>query len=58
VTKEKLSAWIDDKQIVEVEVEDRKISMRTGEIEMSAPLGIATYSTTGVIRNIRLRKLD
>ncbi|MBG30428.1 MAG: hypothetical protein CMI31_10570 [Opitutae bacterium] len=58
VTKEKLSAWIDDKQIVEVDVEDRKISMRTGEIEMSAPLGIATYSTTGVIRNIRLRKLD
>ena len=58
VTKEKLEAWVDDKQIVDLEIENRKISMRTGEIELSAPLGIATYSTTGVIRNIRLRKLD
>jgi len=58
VTKAKLEAWIDEKQIIDVEVEDRKISMRTGEIEMSAPLGIATYSTTGVIRNIRYRKLE
>jgi hypothetical protein len=58
VTEEKLEAWVDDKQIVDLEVENRKISMRTGEIELSAPLGIATYSTTGVIRNIRLRKLD
>ena len=58
VTKEKLEAWVDDKQIVDLEVENRKISMRTGEIELSAPLGIATYSTTGVIRNIRTRKLD
>jgi len=58
VTKEKIEAWIDDKQIADVEVGNRKISMRAGEIEMSAPLGIATYSTTGVIRNIRYRKLD
>lgn len=57
VTKEKIEAWIDDKQIADVEVGNRKISMRSGEIEMSAPLGIATYSTTGVMRNIRYRKL-
>ena len=58
VTKEKLEAWIDDKKIVDVEVGNRKISMRSGEIELSAPLGIATYSTTGVFRNIRYRKLN
>jgi len=58
VTKEKLEAWIDDKQIADVEVGNRKISMRSGEIELSAPLGIATYATTGVIRKIRYRNLE
>ncbi|MFP6901775.1 MAG: DUF1080 domain-containing protein [Opitutales bacterium] len=58
VTKEKIEAWIDDKKIVDLEVEKRKISMRSGEIELSAPLGLATYSTTGVIRKIRYRNLD
>ena len=58
VTKEKLEAWVDDKQIVDLEVENRKISMRSGEIELSAPLGIATYATTGVIRKIRYRNLE
>lgn len=57
VVPNKLMAWIDDEQIVEVDTKDRKISVRA-EVEPSQPLGIATYQTTGAIKNIRLRKLD
>jgi hypothetical protein len=31
--------------------------MRPGEIEMSVPLGICTFATTGVLKNIKLRKI-
>lgn len=51
VTPEKIQAWIDDKQMVDVEIEDRRIGVRW-EVEKSAPLGVATYQTTGAVRNI------
>lgn len=57
VTEAKMEAWIGDKKIINCDVEGRKVSMRPGEVEMSAPLGICTYATTGVIRNFRIRKL-
>ena len=31
--------------------------MRVGEIELSAPLGFATFQTYGVLRNIRMRRI-
>jgi hypothetical protein len=57
VTDQSVEAWIDDKQIVGVDLEGRKLSLRPGEIEMSAPFGFATYSTTGAIRDIEYRLL-
>jgi sugar phosphate isomerase/epimerase len=57
VTKEKLEAWIDDEQMVDLELEGKRISMRPGGIEASEPFGIATYRTRGAVRDIRLRKL-
>src|SRR5579864_1526291 len=56
VTPDHLSAWIDDKQIVNVDIKGKKISVRS-EVEASQPLGIASYQTTAAIKNIRLRKL-
>ena len=56
VTPDKIEAWIDDKQIVNVETAGRKIGIRV-EVEPSKPLGIATWRTTGAVRSIRLRKL-
>ncbi|MFZ2642930.1 MAG: DUF1080 domain-containing protein [Verrucomicrobiia bacterium] len=58
VTSEKLECWIDKEQVVDVTTTGKKISMRFGEIEESAPLGIASYDTTGVLRNLRIRRLD
>ena len=58
VTPTKIEAWIDEEQLVNVETKDRKISMRPGEIENSAPLGLATYQTSSAFRAIKLRRLD
>jgi hypothetical protein len=57
VTPEKIEAWIDDEQVVDVATKDKKISMRRGEIEQSKPFGLATYRTQAGLRNIRLRVL-
>ncbi len=56
VTPGKLEAWIGDKQVVDVSTKDRKIGIRW-EVEASVPLGIATWRTTGAIRNFRVREI-
>jgi len=53
VTPEKIEAWINDKQIVDVATAGRKIDIRI-EVEKSKPLGIASWRTTGAIRNVQL----
>ena len=45
VTKGKIEAWIDDKQMVDVDTKDKRISVRI-EVDLSKPLGIATYNTS------------
>jgi len=56
VTETNLQCWIDADNVVDVETKDRRISIRS-EVEDSRPLGIASWSTTAALRNIRLRKL-
>jgi predicted small lipoprotein YifL len=56
VEPNRVQAWIDDDQVVKVDTTDRKIGIRL-EVEASKPLGIATWSTTGSIKDIRIRKL-
>jgi hypothetical protein len=57
VTDTRIQAWIDDKPIANVEIGGRKIGLRYGEIKLSAPLGFASYNTTGAIRKIEMKKL-
>ncbi len=57
VTKEKLEAWIDDAQAVDLDLQGKRIAMRAGEIELSKPFGLATYRTSGAVRGLRLRRL-
>jgi hypothetical protein len=56
VTPEKIQAWIDNDPMVDIDATDKKFSIRL-EVEPSKPLGIATWSTTGALRNLRLRRL-
>jgi len=56
VTPGKIEAWLDDEKLVDIETKGRHIDIRL-EVELSRPLGIATWQTTGAVRNIRLRRL-
>jgi hypothetical protein len=53
VTEKKIEAWLDDKQMADVETEGRRIGIRP-EVELSRPLGISSFSTTAALRDIRL----
>lgn len=57
VTKKKLEAWIDEEQLVDLDTRDRKMTVRAGEIELSQPLGVASFQTRAAIRNVRLQLL-
>ena len=56
VTAERITAWIDGEKMVDVDIEDSTLSTRL-EVEWSKPFGIATWSTTGAIRDIKIREL-
>lgn len=55
VTERKIEAWIEQKQIVDVLITGRKVSLRFGDIEMSKPFGLASYSTSAAFRGISIR---
>lgn len=58
VTAGRIEAWIDADKVVNADIRDRKVSLRAGEIELSAPFGIAAYQTTAAFRTIRLRAVS
>jgi hypothetical protein len=53
VTSEKIETWINEELLVNLPYKGRKIGIRP-EVELSCPFGIATWKTTGAIRNIYL----
>ena len=44
-------------KIITANIHEQVVAMRPGEVELSAPFGFATFQTSGVIRNVRLRRL-
>jgi hypothetical protein len=57
VTQKTIQAWIDDEMIVNFEWPGHKLDVRM-EVDLSVPLGIATWQTAGTVRNIEVRKVD
>jgi len=57
VTPEKIEAWLDNDQMVNVSTQGKRIGMRAGEIELSEPFGIASYRTDAALRAIKIRRL-
>ena len=53
----RIRAWVDKEPVVDFEIRDNRISIRP-EVEHSKPLGVATWCTTGALKNIRLRSLQ
>ncbi len=56
VTKDKIEAWLDKDRIVKVDISDKKLSTRI-EVELSHPIGLATFQTTAHIRDFKMRPL-
>lgn len=57
VVPHRIQAWLDGDELVDVDTTGRKIGIRA-EMDLSQPLGIATWITTGAVRDIRLKKLS
>jgi hypothetical protein len=58
VTTKRIEAWIDKDRLVNVDITEKKISLRPGEIEYSKPVGIASYQTMTALREIRVRRIE
>ena len=56
VTADKIQAWLDDRQIIDQDIGNHRIGIRS-EMELSRPLGIASWRTKAALREIRLRRL-
>ena len=54
---DRIEAWIDGESVIDVSIEDRKLSLRPGPIEVCAPFGVATWETVGEMRNMRWKPL-
>jgi hypothetical protein len=55
-----IQAWLQEEgedPLVDMDITGRKIDTRA-EVDLSQPLGIATWQTAGAVRNINLRKLS
>lgn len=56
VQADRIAAWIDDKQVVDVSIRGKKLTTRP-EVDLSIPLGIANFETRAGIRNIQIRPI-
>ncbi|MDW8077516.1 MAG: DUF1080 domain-containing protein [Thermoguttaceae bacterium] len=56
VSEPKIECWIDDEKLVDIKRQGHKFTVRV-ECDLCRPLGIATWCTEGVIRQIRIRQL-
>lgn len=55
VTDARIQAWIDEKPMINVQIEGREIGLRFGEMKLNAPFGFASYGSTGGIRKVEYR---
>jgi hypothetical protein len=56
VTAQRITAWIGEEQIVDVETEGKSFSVRP-EVLRSRPFGLCSWQTTAAIRDVRVRSL-
>jgi 3-keto-disaccharide hydrolase len=56
VTPAKIQAWLDTRQIIDVNLKGNEITTRI-EMDKSKPLGVASFRTKAALRDIRLRQL-
>jgi len=58
VSGKKIEAWVEQKKVADVVTAGRKLSLRFGDIELSKPFGLASWSTSAAYRGIRIRNVE
>lgn len=58
VTDKSIRVWLDDKSIIDVDISERDVDLRAGEIEISRPFSVSSFQTTSEFDFIRLRPLS
>jgi len=56
VTLQRIRAWVDKELIVDVNTSGKIFSLRS-DVEMTTPLSIMTFNTTGAVKNVVMRRL-
>jgi multidrug efflux pump subunit AcrA (membrane-fusion protein) len=56
VAENKIQAWVDDEQVIDVDMTDKRFSTRI-EVDASRPLGIATYQVSAAFKDVTLKRL-
>ena len=57
VTPKEIHVWVDGKEVINTDIEGKKLGLRPGPIESYAPLSFTTYQTTAAIRNVQFTPL-
>ena len=57
VTPNRLEAWLENEQIVNIDTSGKIISTR-GEVDLNKPFGFASYQSTAAIRNVKIHPVD
>ena len=52
---ERIAVWIAGEKVIDVDTTGKQLSLRPGQISDCAPFGLATWQSTGEIRNVRWR---
>ena len=58
VTGEKIQCFLDGKIVVDLPLEDRRIALRPGPIELSVPTGLASFQCISKARNVKLKPIN
>jgi hypothetical protein len=53
----KIECWLNDQQMVDVDLKDNRISTRI-EVDPSKPLGVCCYNVEAGLKDIKLRRLE
>lgn len=53
----KVQCWLNDKQQVDVDLKDKRISTRI-EVDINKPLGVCCYNVEAALKDIKLRRLE
>jgi hypothetical protein len=57
VTDKRISAWIDERRVIQADIEGRAIGLRPGDTKLTTPFGFLSYGTTGAVRKVEFRPL-